>query len=67
MNVKNIFLSETGTLIYRGVDIEITPNQIHDIKINLGVSTQYILDYNYRYIIEKRRLDNLEILLEESM
>ena len=67
MNVKNIFLSETGTLIYRGVDIEITPNQIHDIKINLGVSTQYILDYSYRYIIEKRRLDNLEILLEESM
>ena len=67
MNVKNIFLSETGTLIYRGVDIEMTPNQIHDIKINLGVSTQYILDYNYRYIIEKRRLDNLEILLEESM
>jgi hypothetical protein len=67
MNVKNIFLSETGTLIYRGVDIEMTPNQIHDIKINLGVSTQYILDYSYRYIIEKRRLDNLEILLEESM
>ena len=67
MNVKNIFLSETGTLIYRGVDIEMTPNQIHDIKNNLGVSTQYILDYSYRYIIEKRRLDNLEILLEESM
>lgn len=67
MNVKNIFLSETGTLIYRGVDIEITPNQIHNIKTDLGVSTQYILDYNYQSIIEKRRLDNLEILLEESM
>jgi hypothetical protein len=67
MNVKNIFLSETGTVIYKGVDIEITPDQIHDIKINIGASTQWILDRNYRYIIEKRRLDNLEILLEESM
>ena len=67
MNVKNIFLSETGTVIYRGVDIEITPNQIFDARINLGISTETALDIQYQSIVEKRRSDNLEILLEESM
>jgi hypothetical protein len=64
MNVKNIFLSETGTVIYKGVDIDITPDQIHDIKINIGASTQWILNHRYQSIIEKRRNNNLEILLD---
>jgi hypothetical protein len=64
MNNEKTFLNEKGQVIYRGVNIELTPNQIHDIKINLGVSTQFVLDYSYQSIVEKRRIDNLEILLD---
>jgi len=64
MNVKNIFLTETGTVVYKGVDIEITPNQIFDARVNLGISTEAALELQYRSIVEKRRSNNLEILLD---
>ena len=64
MNSEKILLNEFGQVVYRGINIELTPDQIHDIRINLGVSTDYILSYNYQQIIEKRRLYSLEILLD---
>jgi len=64
MNVKNIFLTETGTVVYKGVDIEITPNQIFDARVNLGISTETALELQYQSIVEKRRSNNLEILLD---
>ena len=64
MNVINIFLTETGTVVYKGVDIEITPNQIFDARVNLGISTETALELQYQSIVEKRRSNNLEILLD---
>ena len=49
--------------IYKGVDIEITPNQIFDVRTQLGITTKQALELQYQSVIEKRRNDNLEILL----
>lgn len=61
---KEIFLNEKGNVIYNGVDIEITPNQLFDVRVNLGITTQTALELQYQSVIEKRRNDNLEILLD---
>jgi hypothetical protein len=64
MNSEKILLNEIGQVIYRGTNIEITPDEIHDIKINLGLPTSCILDIRYNEIIQRKRLDSLEILLD---
>jgi hypothetical protein len=61
---KEIFLDENGSVIYKGINLEVTPNQIFDARINIGVTTETALEILYQSIIEKRRNNNLEILLD---
>ena len=64
MNTKIIYIDEKGSIIYKGVDLKMTPNELHDLKVHTGNETQYIIDKAHQSIIEKRRSDNLEILLD---
>jgi hypothetical protein len=61
---KEIFLDESGSVIYKGINLEITPNQIFDARVNLGITTETALELQYQSIVEKRRNNNLEILLD---
>jgi len=61
---KEIFLDENGSVIYKGINLEVTPNQIFDARINIGITTETALEIQYQSIIEKRRNNNLEILLD---
>ena len=58
---KEIFLDENGSVIYKGINLEVTPNQIFDARINIGITTEKALEIHYQSIIEKRRNNKLEI------
>lgn len=65
MKTQNLtHLLENGNIIYKGINIELTPDQIFDLKIHLGKTTFEVLEIQYKSILELRREQNLEILLD---
>ena len=64
MNEKNTYLDENGSIIYKGINLEMTSSQLNDLRIIMGLGTENILKLARQSIIEKRRSDNLEILLD---
>lgn len=63
-SIYRLILNESGNIVYKGVDLEITPDQLFDIRTQIGMSTKDAVEVQYQSIIQKRRCDNLEILLD---
>lgn len=59
-----IYLDKTGNIIYKQTNIRLTSNQLFDLRTQIGRTTLEILELQYRSIIELRRQQNLEILLD---
>jgi hypothetical protein len=61
---NNIHLSDNGNIIYRGLDLELSSDQLFDLRTQLGYTSLQILEFQYKSIIEKKRSQNLQILLD---
>lgn len=69
MKYKNISsttlnLNEIGNIVYNGIDLKITPNQLFDVRTQLGITSKDAMERQYQLVMQKRRCDNLEILLD---
>ncbi len=64
MKTKKLYLNKSGNIIYNEIDLEIKPDQLWDIRIQLGITSIDIIERQYQSILQKRRCDNLEILLD---
>lgn len=59
----NITLNENGNVVYKNTDLMLTYDQFFDLRTQLGRTTKEILEIRYNSIIEQRRSENIEILL----
>ena len=59
----NITLNENGNIVYKNTDLMLTYDQFFDLRTQLGRTTKEILEIRYNSIIEQRRSENIEILL----
>lgn len=59
----NITLNENGNVVYKNIDLMLTYDQFFDLRTQLGRTTKEILEIRYNSIIEQRRSENIEILL----
>lgn len=57
-------LNEIGNIVYNGIDLKITPNQLFDVRTQLGITSKDAMERQYQLVMQKRRCDNLEILLD---
>ena len=69
MKYKNISsttlnLNEIGNIVYNGIDLKITPNQLFDVRTQLGITSKDAMERQYQLVMQKRRCDNFEILLD---
>lgn len=58
-----ININESNNIVYRGIDLMLTYDQFFDLRTQLGRTTTEILEIRYNSVIEQRRQENLEILL----
>jgi hypothetical protein len=54
---------KNNNLSYKGIDLGLTVDQLHDLRIQLGWTNLEIIEHQYSSVIENNRVKNLEILL----